>query len=209
MGDTIKARQVLLSKTSVYEEAYQYYLLNQNKGESMRAIARKFNVDHNGFSRFCKKQSPQDSPSINNAIEGIKNGLDVIKILQDSPKKRDNQIAEKAIKTLEDYYPHMKNMFANIQNRVLNSLDVETQKMELMGELDLNNIAKVQTILKLANDTNSFIPKTPLVAVQNNIQNNQNSQSQGEKVTKISFEIKPYTEQQVEDEILGEIEEEE
>lgn len=208
MGDTIKARQVLLSKTSVYEEAYQYYLLNQNKGESMRAIARKFNVDHNGLSRFCKKQSPQDSPSINNAIEGIKNGLDVIKILQDSPKKRDNQIAEKAIKTLEDYYPHMKNMFANIQNRVLNALDVETQKMEMMGELDLNNIAKAQTILKLANDTNSFIPKTPLVAVQN-IQNNQNSQSQGEKVTKISFEIKPYTEQQVEDELLGEIEEEE
>lgn len=176
MGDTTKARQVLLSKTSTYEEPYQYYLLNQNKGESMRAIARKFGVDHNGFSRFCKKQeSPQDSPSINNAIEGIKNGLDVIKNLQDSPKKRDNQIAEKAIKSLEEYYPHMKSVFANIQNRVLNALDVETQKMEMMGELDLNNIAKAQTILKIANDTNAFIPKTPLVAVQNNIQNNQNA----------------------------------
>lgn len=176
-GDTTKAREVMLSKISKYEEPYQYYLLNQNKGESIRAIARKFNIDHNGFSRFIKKQeSPQDSPRINNAIEGIKNGLEVIKDLQESPLQRDNQLAQKAIATLEEYYPQMRSIFAGIQNRVLNALDRETQTMEAMGELTIDNIAKVQSVLKSANDTNAFIPKTPLVAVQNNI-SNQNIQS--------------------------------
>lgn len=179
--DTTNARKVLLSKVSKYEEPYQYYLLNQSRGESMRAIAKKFGVDHNGFSRFCKKQeSPQDSPPINNAIEGIKNGLEVIKNLQESPIPRDNQLAQKAIQTLEDYHPQMKSIFASIQNRVLNALDRETQTMEAMGELNLDNIEKAQRILKSANDTNAFIPKTPMVAVQNNIQNNnQNANIQG------------------------------
>lgn len=183
-GDTTKAREVMLSKISKYEEPYQYYLLNQNKGESIRAIARKFNIDHNGFSRFIKKQeSPQDSPRINNAIEGIKNGLEVIKDLQESPLQRDNQLAQKAIATLEEYYPQMRSIFAGIQNRVLNALDRETQTMEAMGELTIDNIAKVQSVLKSANDTNAFIPKTPLVAVQNNIQNN-NANIQGANQSK-------------------------
>lgn len=178
-GDTTKAREVLLSKVSKYEEPYQYLLLNQNKGESMRAIAKKFGVDHNGFSRFCKKQeSPQESPPINNAIEGIKNGLEIIKDLQESPRQRDNQLAQKAIATLEDYYPQMKSIFASIQNRVLNALDRETQKMEQMGEMDLRGIAQTQAVLKMVNDTNYFNQKAPVVAVQNNI-NNQNANIQG------------------------------
>lgn len=212
-GDTTKAREVMLSKISKYEEPYQYYLLNQNKGESIRAIARKFNIDHNGFSRFIKKQeSPQDSPRINNAIEGIKNGLEVIKDLQESPLQRDNQLAQKAIATLEEYYPQMRSIFAGIQNRVLNALDRETQTMEAMGELTIDNIAKVQSVLKSANDTNAFIPKTPLVAVQNNIQNNNaniNGSDKQKQESKISFEIKPYSnEGQVQKEIIGEIIEE-
>lgn len=199
MGNTTKAREVMLSKTSKYEEPYQYWILNQNKGESMRAIARKFGVDDTGLGNYIKKQkSAQSAHAITNAVEGIKNGLEVIKDLQESASPRDNQLAQKAIATLEDCYPQMKNIFASIQNRVLNALDRETQKMEAMGELDLTNIAKTQHILKTANDTNAFIPKTPLVAVQNNIQNNASqgggtisggSNEQGDREIKISYEI--------------------
>lgn len=180
MGNTTKAREVMLSKTSKYEEPYQYWILNQNKGESMRAIARKFGVDDTGLGNYIKKQksaqSAQSAHAITNAVEGIKNGLEVIKDLQESASPRDNQLAQKAIATLEDYYPQMRGIFASIQNRVLNALDRETQTMESMGELTIDNIAKVQSVLKSANDTNAFIPKTPLVAVQNNI-NNQNIQN--------------------------------
>lgn len=177
--DTTKAREVMLSKVSKYEEPYQYYLLNQNKGESMRAIARKFGVDDKGLGKYIKtleseQKSAQSAQSISNAVEGIKGGLEVIKNLQESAIPRDNQLAQKAIATLEDYYPQMRGIFASIQNRVLNALDRETQTMESMGELTIDNIAKVQSVLKSANDTNAFIPKTPLVAVQNNI-NNQNA----------------------------------
>lgn len=177
MGDTKKAREVLLSKVSKYEEPYQYYLLTQNKGESIRAIARKFKVDDTGLGNYIKKQkSAESAHAITNAVEGIKSGLEVIKGFQESAVPRDNQLAQKAIATLEDYYPEMKSIFATIQNRVLNALDRETQTMESMGELTIDNIAKVQSVLKTANDTNAFIPKTPLVAVQNNI-SNQNIQN--------------------------------
>lgn len=177
MGDTKKAREVLLSKVSKYEEPYQYYLLNQNNGESIRAIAKKFGVNQTGLSRYISSQeSSLESARLNNAVEGIKGGLEVIKNLQESSLPRDNQLAQKAIATLEEYYPQMRGIFAGIQNRVLNALDRETQKMESMGELTIDNIAKVQSVLKTANDTNAFIPKTPLVAVQNNI-SNQNIQN--------------------------------
>lgn len=177
MGDTKKAREVFLSKVSKYEEPYQYYLLNQNKGESIRAIARKFGVNQTGLMRYIASQkSSLDSSQLSNAVEGIKGGLEVIKNLQESSLERDKQLAQKAIATLEDYYPQMRSIFASIQNRVLNALDRETQTMESMGELTIDNIAKVQSVLKTANDTNAFIPKTPLVAVQNNI-SNQNIQN--------------------------------
>lgn len=172
---TAKARAVMLSKRSKYEDAYQYYLINQNRGESIRAIARKFKVDDTGLGNYIKKhKSAESAPPISHAIEGIKHGLEVIKEMQESAKPRDNQLAQKAIATLEEYYPQMRGIFAGIQNRVLNALDRETQTMEARGELNLDNIAKVQSVLKVANDTTSFIPKTPLVAVQNNI-NNQNA----------------------------------
>lgn len=181
MGDITKAREVMLSKRSKYEDAYQYYLINQNKGESIRAIARKFKVDDTGLGNYIKKQkSAESAPPISHAIEGIKNGLEVIKDLQESAKTRDKEIAQKAIATLEEYYPQMRSIFAGIQNRVLNALDRETQRMEAMEELNLENIAKVQHVLKVANDTTSFIPKTPLVAVQNNIQNNNQNIQGGE-----------------------------
>lgn len=169
MGNTTKAREVMLSKVSKYEEPYQYYLLNQNRGESIRAIARRFGVDDKGFGKYIKQQeSAQSARTLTHAVEGIKNGLEVIKDFQESATPRDNQLAQKAIATLEDYYPQMRSIFASIQNRVLNALDRETQTMESMGELTIDNIAKVQSVLKSANDTNAFIPKTPLVAVQNN-----------------------------------------
>lgn len=172
-GDTTKAREVMLSKRSKYEDAYQYYLINQNKGESMRAISQKFGVDATGFIRFVNKQeSTQKSTQITHAVEGIKGGLEIIKNLQESTQARDKEVAQKAIATLEEYYPQMKSVFANIQNRVLNALDREVEKMEITGELDLKGIAQTQTILKMVNDTNYFNQKTPLVAVQNNIQNN-------------------------------------
>ena len=177
MGDTKKAREVLLSKVSKYEDAYQYYLINQNKGESIRAIARKFGVNQTGLMRYIASQkSSLDSSQLSSAVEGIKGGLEVIKNLQESSLERDKQLAQKAIATLEDYYPQMKSIFASIQNRVLNALDRETQTMDSMGELTIDTIAKVQSVLKTANDTNAFIPKTPLVAVQNNI-SNQNIQN--------------------------------
>lgn len=185
MGDTKKAREVLLSKVSKYEEPYQYYLLNQNKGESIRAIARKFGVDQNGFGKFIKKQeSSHDSSQLNNAVEGIRGGLEIIKNLQDSSKPRDNQLAQKAIATLEEYYPQMRSIFAGIQNRVLNALDRETQKMEQMGEMDIRGIAQAQAVLKMVNDTNGFVAKTPQTQI--NIQNNNANinASQSSKQTK-------------------------
>lgn len=171
MSDTKKAREVLLSKVSKYEEPYQYYLLNQNKGESIRAIARKFKVDDTGLGNYIKKQkSAESAHAITNAVEGIKSGLEVIKGFQESAVPRDNQLAQKAIATLEDYYPQMRSIFAGIQNRVLNALDRETQRMEQMGEMDIRGIAQAQAVLKMVNDTNGFVAKTPQTQI--NIQNN-------------------------------------
>lgn len=177
---TAKARAVMLSKRSKYEDVYQYYLINQNKGESIRAIARKFGVDDTGLGNYIKKQkSAQSAPPISHAIEGIKNGLEVIKEMQESAIPRDNQLAQKAIATLEDYYPQMKSVFASIQNRVLNALDKEVALIETKGHLDLREIMIIQDILKKTQDTNYFNQKSPLVAVQNNI-NNQNANIQGQ-----------------------------
>lgn len=185
MGDTKKAREVLLSKVSKYEEPYQYYLLNQNNGESIRAIARKFKVDDTGLGNYIKKQkSAESAHAITNAVEGIKSGLEVIKGFQESAVPRDNQLAQKAIATLEDYYPEMRSIFASIQNRVLNALDRETQKMEQMGEMDIRGIAQAQAVLKMVNDTNGFVAKTPQTQI--NIQNNNANinASQSSKQTK-------------------------
>lgn len=185
MGDTKKAREVLLSKVSKYEEPYQYYLLNQNKGESIRAIAKKFGVDDTGLGNYIKKQkSAESAHAITNAVEGIKSGLEVIKGFQESAVLRDNQLAQKAIATLEDYYPQMRSIFAGIQNRVLNALDRETQKMEQMGEMDIRGIAQAQAVLKMVNDTNGFVAKTPQTQI--NIQNNNANinASQSSKQTK-------------------------
>lgn len=176
--DITKAREVMVNKRSKFEDAFQYKVLNPSL--STQKLAEMFGVDRSGLHRYIKSktQEAESTSGIHNAknaVMGIKNGLDTLKILQESTNRRDVEIAEKALKTLEEYYPEMKSIFASIQNRVLNALDRETQTMESMGELTIDNIAKAQTILKLANDTNSFIPKTPLVAVQNNIQNNQNA----------------------------------
>lgn len=214
--DTTKARQVLLSKVSKYEEPYQYYIINKSKGESIRAIAKKFGVNQTGLSRYISSQeSSLESSRLGNAVEGIKGGLEIIKNLQESSIPRDNQLAQKAIATLEEYYPEMKSIFASIQNRVINALDRETQRMEAVGEMDLRGIAQTQSVLKMMNDTNAFIPKTPLVAVQNNI-NNQNanigasepiageSKSNNEIEFKISF-VGDKSEEEQDNAIEGEI----
>lgn len=178
MGDTTKAREVMLSKRSKYEDAYQFKALNPQL--STQKLAEMFGVDRSGLHKYIKQKNDDDSTSgihnAKNAVMDIKNGLDTLKNLQDSTNARDREVADKALKTLEEYYPQMRSIFAGIQNRVLNALDRETQTMEAMGELTIDNIAKVQSVLKSANDTNAFIPKTPLVAVQNNI-SNQNIQS--------------------------------
>lgn len=196
MGDTTKARQALLAKTSKYEEPYQYYLLNKSKGESIRAIALKFKVDATGFSRYINNQnSTQESTRITHAVEGIKSGLEVIKDFQESTIPRDNQLAQKAITMLEEYYPQMKSIFVNIQSRVLNALDRETQKMEAMGEMDIRGIAQTQAVLKMVNDTNAFMPKTPStqINIQNNNANmnggNNSKDSANKQETNITFEI--------------------
>lgn len=188
-GDTTKAREVMLSKRSKYEDAYQFKVLNPQL--STQKLAEMFGVDRSGLHKYIKQKNDDDSTSgihnAKNAVMDIKNGLDTLKNLQDSTNARDREVADKALKTLEEYYPQMKSVFANIQNRVLNALDRETQRMEESGELDLNNIAKAQVILKTANDTNAFIPKTPLVAVQNNIQNN-NANIQGSNANAVGEE---------------------
>lgn len=211
MGDTTKARQALLAKTSKYEEPYQYYLLNKSKGESIRAIALKFKVDATGFSRYINNQnSTQESTRITHAVEGIKSGLEVIKDFQESTIPRDNQLAQKAITMLEEYYPQMKSIFVNIQNRVLNALDRETQKMEAMGEMDIRGIAQTQAVLKMVNDTNTFMPKTPntQINIQNNnanIQGNNNANKSKSREIKI-IPIKTKEDlKQAEDIIEGEI----
>lgn len=182
MGDTTKAREVMLSKRSKYEDAYQFKVLNPQL--STQKLAEMFGVDRSGLHKYIKQKNDDDSTSgihnAKNAVMDIKNGLDTLKNLQDSTNERDREVADKALKTLEEYYPQMRSIFAGIQNRVLNALDRETQTMEAMGELNLENIAKVQSVLKVANDTTSFIPKTPLVAVQNNIQNNNQNIQGGE-----------------------------
>lgn len=173
-GDTTKAREVMLSKRSKYEDAYQFKVLNPQL--STQKLAEMFGVDRSGLHKYIKQKNDDDSTSgihnAKNAVMDIKNGLDTLKNLQDSTNARDREVADKALKTLEEYYPQMKSVFANIQNRVLNALDREVEKMEITGELDLKGIAQTQTILKMVNDTNYFNQKTPLVAVQNNIQNN-------------------------------------
>lgn len=177
--DTTKAREVMVNKRSKFEDAFQYKVLNPSL--STQKLAEMFGVDRSGLHRYIKSktleaESTSGIHNAKNAVMGIKNGLDTLKNLQESTNRRDVEIAEKALKTLEEYYPEMKSIFASIQNRVLNALDRETQTMEAMGELTMDNIAKVQSVLKTANDTNAFIPKTPLVAVQNNI-SNQNIQN--------------------------------
>ena len=75
----------------------------------------------------------------------------------------------------------------------------EVERMEITGELDLKGIAQTQTILKMVNDTNYFNQRTPLVAVQNNIQNNASGsamssngnmvEDKGDSEIKIVYEI--------------------
>lgn len=188
-NDVSKAREIRLSRLgqSIYEEPYQYWLLNREKGESLREISRKFNVDSTGFSRFIRNNADSyaESAKIITAIEGIKGGLDTITEFQTSPKARNQNLANKAVQTIEYYYPHMRNLFASIQSRVLNALDKETQRMEENGEMDMMGIAQSQTVLKMVNDTNSFIPKTPNTQI--NIQNNNNSSAQKQEPTKIEI----------------------
>lgn len=179
MGDTTKAREVLLSKRSKYEDAYQYKVLNPQL--STQKLAEMFGVDRSGLHKYIKQKNDDESTSgihnAKNAVMDIKNGLDTLKNLQDSTNQRDREVADKALKTLEEYYPQMKSVFANIQNRVLNALDRETQKMEITGELDLKGIAQTQAVLKMVNDTNAFVAKTPQtqINIQNNNANIQNS----------------------------------
>lgn len=171
-GDTTKAREVLLSKRSKYEDAYQYKVLNPQL--STQKLAEMFGVDRSGLHKYIKQKNDDDSTSgihnAKNAVMDIKNGLDTLNNLQNSTNQRDREVAEKALKTLEEYYPQMKSIFASVQNRVLNALDRETQKMEQMGEMDIRGIAQAQAVLKMVNDTNGFVAKSPQTQI--NIQNN-------------------------------------
>ena len=204
MGDTTKAREVLLSKKSKFEDAFQYKALNPSL--STKKLAEMFGVDRSGLHRYItKRMSEQESTqgihNAKNAVMEIKNGLDTLKNLQESTNQRDVEISQKAIKTLEEYYPEMKSVFASIQNRLLSALDRETQRMEVNGELDLKGIAQAQAVVKMVQDTNYFNQKAPMVAVQNNIQNNNangsllsNGSNQGEvaeedRELKIVYEI--------------------
>lgn len=174
MGDTTKAREVMLSKRSKYEDAYQFKVLNPQL--STQKLAEMFGVDRSGLHKYIKQKNDDDSTcgihNAKNAVMDIKNGLDTLKNLQDSTNQREREVADKALKTLEEYYPEMKSVFANIQSRVLNALDREVAIMETKGHLDLKEIMIIQEILKKTQDTNYFNQRTPLVAVQNNIQNN-------------------------------------
>lgn len=204
MGNTTKAREVLLSKKSKFEDAFQYKALNPNL--STQKLAEMFGVDRSGLHRYITKrmnelESTNGIHNAKNAVIEIKNGLDTLKNLQESTNPRDVEISQKAIKTLEEYYPEMKSVFASIQNRLLSALDRETQRMESMGELDLRGIAQAQAVVKMVQDTNYFNQKAPMVAVQNNIQNNNangslisNGSNQGENAEedrelKIVYEI--------------------
>lgn len=198
-------------RRSKYEEAYQYWLFNPS--ESILSIAKRFNVDDSGLNRYVKKnkESEQSGLGIQTAIVDVSKGLDTLQSFMESESERDRELASKAIATLEQLHPQMKNTFANIANRVLNAFDKKTQAMEATGELhDLTELHKTTIIMKELNNSMQFIPRTPLVAVQNNINNqNANVSTGGSEVIKpkekIEFSISFVDTKKEDDVVDGEI----
>ena len=164
-------------RSQKYEDAIRDFMLGKG---SVAEIAKKYKIDRSGLNRAINSTKESTKPALSgkdlkdfvkDTKAHILQGISNLENLKNSPEKIHNEIAEDIMEELRMSNLKTAKFIHALGQRLLKDLLRETDALRDSGLLNLNNI---QTSFKTLETASNFlgIPKTPMVAIQNNIQNN-------------------------------------
>ena len=185
-------------RTKNYELAIKDYMLGKG---NISELALRYNVDRSGLSKAINSTDKSKYSTENKTFNGgtlkefvtetkanILNGIEHLETLKNSSNKLHNDIAEDIMEELRTSDLKTAKFIHALGQRLLKDFLEVTNKLREDGEMDLKNI---NFSLKTLETANNFlgIPKSPLIAIQNNIQNNNKGLQEAEIKKPIDINI--------------------
>lgn len=176
------------------ENAIKEYLLgNAEVGE----LAKKYDIDRSGLYKAIKSTESDkihtSGSNLKTAIQQTKQALSVglnnLQTLKNSDNKIHNEIADNIMSELEQQAYNDFKIIRTLVKKTLVDIHNDTEKLRQQDKMDLDNINKTLLALRTANQIIGIPNKTPLVAIQNNIQNNTQTNNNKESDLKININV--------------------
>lgn len=160
-------------------------------------LAKAYNIDRSGLHRAIKSTETDkihtNSTDLKTAITQTKDALfssvDNLRALKTSENKIHNAIAEDLEDELKAYARDDFKLIRTLTKKSLVDFHKATEELRDKGEMDLDNINKSLLALRTANQIIGIPNKAPLVAIQNNIQNNTQTNNNKESDLKININV--------------------
>ena len=179
-----------------YDEAIKDFMLNRG---SISEIAKRYKIDRSGLHKAINSIK---NSTANNELQGkdlkelvaetkagILNGVSNLETLKKSTSPLHNEIADEIMEELRMSNLKTAKFIHALGQRLLKDLLETTNELRENNQLNLQNLNMSLRTLETANNFLG-LPKNPIIAVQNNIQNNQlNTQSNLKVDTKSDFNI--------------------
>lgn len=174
-------------------------------GATLKELNEAYGIDKGYLRRYLDKKSVASNAylkkSVEDAVENLDIGANLIKdkISQSIVKKEDNLSQSLSINTLELLKTNREYAVGLIGEISAKALD----KLSLMLDMCDNpsDVREVAQAVKVISDTLGVTPKTPLVAIQNNIQNNNNQSGSTSKKDDLSIKVE-FVKQKKKDDII-------
>lgn len=185
-------------RSQKYEEAIKEFMLGKG---SVSEIALKYGIDRSGLNRAINstKNSTKNELSgkalkdyVAETKANILNGISNLETLKNSTEKIHNDLADDIMEELRMSNLKTAKFIHALGQRLLKDLLETTNSLREQNLMDLKNLNSSFKALETANNVLG-IQKNPIVAIQNNIQNNSNlnniNATDDKKELKIEVEV--------------------
>lgn len=180
-------------------------------------LARKYGIKRTTLISHLERNNIQVCDNLRQAVNTLDKGLELLRVekehaVSDKISDKEKEDSQKAIESGLEYLERKHGVLARIAVNIVGKAMSKTDQL-MSNCADGEEFKNIMQGFKTAVDTIGLFPKQPLqqINIQNqnaNIQSDTQSSLGEQQVSKISFELKPYTEKTVQDEILGEVLEE-
>lgn len=150
-----------------YEEIITKYQTGQY---SFGQLSKMYGISKSTLSEYIKKHEIEKSEHAPNAINHLSLGFSELAKIngENKPNEQISLIVEETLNIVKSKNPIFAKTLQALSSQLLNKAFAMLEKSTTTKELN-----DISNVMQKVNDTLQVIPKAPLIALQNNIQNNQ------------------------------------